>query len=82
MRKVRSSKIINKRCELLEELGFTIEHEDSNVSLGEFVFDFSAIELTIANIIKMVADKAFKKGALSGRNDLKMEFKRLIEPSE
>jgi hypothetical protein len=78
----RSAETINKRCELLENLGFAIDHEDSNVSLGEFSFDFSAIELTTANIIKMVANEALKAGILKGQNDLKMELKRLLEPLE
>lgn len=82
MRSTRSSKTINDRCEILESLGFTINHEDSNVSLGDFSFDFSAIELTTANIIKIVANESLKKGISKGKNDLKMDLRRLLEPSE
>lgn len=38
----RNHEAINKKCELLERLGFEIEHEDSRVSFNGHTFDFSA----------------------------------------
>jgi hypothetical protein len=80
MRSTRDVETINKRCEMLENHGFTIVHEDSNVSLGEFSFDFSAIELTTANIIKVVANEALHTGISKCKYYLKMEFERLLGP--
>jgi hypothetical protein len=74
----RNTDAINKRCEILMEHGFDINHQDSNVSLGELTFDFSAIELTTINIMNIVAKKAYQAGITKGQNDLKNEFKRLL----
>jgi len=82
MKANRTTESINKRCEVLERHGFTINHEDSNVSLGDLIFDFSAIELTTVNIIKVVAKKAHNTGLVEGHNDIKQKLKRLLEPEE
>jgi hypothetical protein len=82
MKNNRNSETIKNRCEILENLGFTINHEDSNVSLGEFSFDFSAIELTNSNIIKLVANESLKIGISKGKNDIRMDFRMLLDPSK
>jgi hypothetical protein len=79
MLKNKKAELIFKRCEILEAHGFTINHEDSSVSIGEFTFDFSGIELTTENIIKVVADKAYSSGFEKGQKDIRQKFKQLID---
>jgi len=83
--KIPNYELINKRCDILEQLGFEIDHTDSRVrrtiSDTEFTFDFSAIadDKFIDHAMKCM----FEYGKNSGRDDLISGIKHLlkIEPS-
>jgi hypothetical protein len=72
---VENRERINKRCELLESLGFTINHNDSDVSMNGKRFDFSAIELTVPNVLYHVINEvhtgSYKEGEISTRRRMR-----------
>lgn len=59
--------IINKKCELLQELGFVIEHEDSCVTFGGIPFDFSATACDRASLVYTAMNAMFSKGRAVGK---------------
>ena len=73
----KSKDVIKTRCEFLESMGFTINHEDSNVSITghpEYTFDFSATHMDSIYILRTMISKvesdAFEAGVESLREDL------------
>ena len=69
---------INKRCELLESLGFTIIHEDSRVCLQDLEFDFSATNMNVKNIIYQAIMEAYSQGEHDGRKEIQEKLMNLI----
>lgn len=70
---------LNKKCELLEELGFTLNHRDCDVSFETINtrfedFDFSATAPDVRSIIYTALHHVYKLGAAQGKsiNQLKM----------
>lgn len=70
---------LNKKCELLEELGFTIIHRDCDVSFETINtrfedFDFSATASDVRSIIYTALTYVYKIGVAQGKamNQLKM----------
>lgn len=65
---------LNKKCNLLEELGFTIHHRDCDVSFetskaifDEISFDFSATAPDVQAIIYTALNHVYKLGVKQGR---------------
>lgn len=69
----------NQRCELLQQLGFTIEHEDSVVSFKGQEFDFSATECDIQSLVYTALTEMFKKGQATGRASVVQDFRNLLD---
>lgn len=70
---------LNKKCLLLEELGFTINHRDCDVSFETINtrfddFDFSATAPDVRSIIYTALNYVYKLGVAQGTaiNQLKM----------
>lgn len=79
LRRRRNYEEINKKCELLESLGFEIEHEDSRVSFNGHLFDFSAIACDEASIMKTALKIMFEHGREQGKQEIREGFKALME---
>lgn len=75
----RNYEEINKKCELLESLGFEIEHEDSRVSFDGHIFDFSAIACDEASIMKTALKAMFKHGREHGKEEIREGFRKLMQ---
>lgn len=75
----RSHEEINKKCELLESLGFEIEHQDSRVSFNGHLFDFSAIACDEASIMKTALTVMFEHGREQGKEEIREGFKSLMQ---
>ena len=69
---------INQKCLLLEELGFTIEHQDSRVSFQGIEFDFSAVACDRASIVYTALNAMFQKGQAVGRASIQESMKTLL----
>lgn len=72
---------INNRCEFLKELGFTIIHEDSNVSLSGMNFDFSATQMDAKSILSTVIKETRAKAIEDGKNKLRKQLNALLNPA-
>jgi hypothetical protein len=71
--------VIDRRCEYLESLGFTILHEDTQVEAPNgFVYDFSAINMSSGDVIKHIISKTFEKGFVAGEKNIKNNFRLLM----
>jgi uncharacterized protein YprB with RNaseH-like and TPR domain len=75
----RNYEEINKKCELLESLGFEIEHEDSRVSFNGHSFDFSAIACDEASIMKTALKAMFEHGREHGKEEIREGFRKLMQ---
>lgn len=76
MHKLRAPKVVNKRCNALEEMGFVIYHEDSRVAHPDFpnvVFDFSAAD--IDKIFIEMGKQLYTRGHKDGVKETKSKFK-------
>ena len=73
---------INAKCLLLEELGFTIEHNDSCVSFQGIEFDFSAVACDAKSILYTAMNVMFTKGRAVGRAEIRQGFKDLMKDDE
>lgn len=75
----RSVEYINKKCELLQSLGFEIEHVDSRVSFNGYIFDFSAVACDAKSIMFVALESMFEHGREQGQNTIKSAFKKLLD---
>jgi len=75
----RNHEAINKKCELLERLGFEIEHEDSRVSFNGHTFDFSAIACDEVSIMQTALLVMFEHGREQGRKEIQEGIKTLLQ---
>lgn len=75
----RNHEAINKKCELLERLGFEIEHMDSRVSFNGHLFDFSAVACDEASILKTSLLVMFEHGREQGRKEIQDGIKILLQ---
>lgn len=78
----RSPEEINARCVVLESLGFEINHQDSSVGMLGVDFDFSAVELSIPNIIYHALSTMQKEARKEGRNEVREKLAKLMEVEE
>lgn len=72
LRRNQNIEELNKKCELLEDLGFTINHRDSDVSFETIntcfeEFDFSATAPDVKAIIYTALHHVHKLGVKQGR---------------
>lgn len=72
LRRNQNIEELNKKCELLEDLGFTINHRDSDVSFETIntrfeEFDFSATAPDVQAIIYTALHHVYKLGVKQGR---------------
>lgn len=72
----------NKRCEKLEELGFTILHLDSRVGVsmtdGSYLeMDFSSIDET--KFLQSAIKQAYEQGFENGKNAIRHELKHILK---
>ena len=77
--KMRDFEAINKKCLLLQELGFVIEHQDSYVSMAGIEFDFSATACDNWSIIFTAVSEAYRQGIQQGKNELKQDLHDLLK---
>jgi hypothetical protein len=75
----RNYEEINKKCELLQNLGFEIEHQDSRVSFNGHLFDFSAIACDEASILKTALIVMFEHGREQGKEEIRDGMKKLLQ---
>lgn len=78
MKRTRNIEALNKKCDLIQSLGFEIMHEDSRVEMYELEFDFSAIGADPVSIIKHAVKQAYLMGQQSGRQQIQSEVKSLL----
>lgn len=69
---------INKKCELLMELGFEIGHEDSDVGLSGIDFDFSGTAGDVKSIILTAINQAYAQGQKQGVKSMRASLKEFI----
>lgn len=70
--------IINQKCLLLEELGFTIGHQDSSVFFQGVEFDFSSVACDRASIVYTAMNAMFMKGQAVGKAIIQEGMKDLL----
>lgn len=75
----RNIEEINKKCELLQRLGFEIDHEDSQVTFNGHTFDFSAIACDESAIIKTALQVVFDAGRERGKNEIREGIRELLQ---
>lgn len=75
----RNNEDINKKCELLQRLGFQIEHEDSQVSFNGHMFDFSAIACDERSIIQTALKAVFDSGREAGKDEIREGIRELLQ---
>jgi len=69
---------MNEKCLLLEGLGFTINHQDSEVEFNGYCFDFSATSCDSASILYTAMNKMFENGRAVGRIEIQKGIKKLL----
>lgn len=79
MRRNQNIEELNKKCELLEELGFTINHRDSDVSFETIntrldEFDFSATAPDVQSIIYTALHHVYLLGVEAGEKRVQREI--------
>lgn len=72
LRRNQNIEELNKKCELLEQMGFTINHRDCDVSFETINtrfedFDFSAVAPHIPAILYTALHHVYKLGVQKGR---------------
>lgn len=78
LNKPKNPEELIKKCELIESLGFTIEHEDSRVSFNGYEFDFSAVAADSKSIIYTALKQMYNHGMTDGEENIKHNMKRLL----
>ena len=73
------SSFIDKKCELLESLGFEINHLDSDVTMAGITFDFSSTPCEPKAIIETALKIALKHGKDVGKFELQNNIKELLD---
>ena len=61
---------LNKKCELIESLGFEIDHVDSRVTMAGHEFDFSATQPEAWAIVQTAVLKSFELGKKKEKEEL------------
>jgi hypothetical protein len=74
----RNQDTINKKCELLQQMGFTIEHEDSVVSFQGIQFDFSATNGDIQSLTYMALTQMFDSAFAAGKAQVRQDIKAAL----
>ena len=72
LRRNQNIEELNKKCNLLEEMGFTINHRDSDVSFETISnqwdeFDFSGVAPHVPLIVHAALKHVYKLGVKKGR---------------
>lgn len=84
MRGKRNFQELSAKCELLEEMGFTINHEDSDVSyprtyLHDFEgFDFSATAPDVHSIIYTALQHVYELGMDEGKASIRQTLREAL----
>lgn len=68
--------VINKRCTILQSLGFSIQHEDSCVEMNGILFDFSATDET--KFVEQAVKTAYQVGLNHGVEKTQASLRSII----
>lgn len=79
----KSFEELNKKCLLLEKLGFTIEHRDCDVSYhtvgGQYKgFDFSATDSDVVCIIYTALKHVYSLGLEEGQRNVQQKMREAL----
>lgn len=66
------------KCELLQQMGFTIEHEDSVVRFKGIQFDFSATNGDIESLTYMALTQMFDSAFAAGKAQVRQDIKTAL----
>lgn len=69
---------LDKKCNLLMDLGFEINHSDSNVEMLGVQFDFSATACTPEAILYTALKTMYAEGRKAGTATIRNQLKALI----
>lgn len=83
LRRNQNIQELNKKCDLLEDLGFTINHLDCDVSFETVntrfeEFDFSATAPDVQSIIYTALHHVYRLGIEAGKNRVQREIKQAL----
>ena len=88
MRFTKNYDDINRRCDILESLGFTILHEDSRVSYiydngeGRFYVEIDFSSISEDKFLLYAYKVIFETGMKIGRNKVRTSLSNLLEVEE
>lgn len=77
-RPAQSIEKLNEKCMLIESLGFTINHEDSDVEFNGYPFDFSAVACDAPSIVYTALKKMLEHGRADGKLEIQEGFRKLL----
>ena len=69
---------MNEKCLLLESLGFTINHQDSNVEFNGYTFDFSAVACDAPSIVYTALKEMLEHGRAEGVLEIQGGLRKLL----
>jgi hypothetical protein len=74
---------LNKKCELLEDIGFTINHQDCDVSFETANkrfegFDFSATASDVQSIMYTALCHVYKLGVEQGKTMVQRDMRKAL----
>lgn len=83
MRRNQNIEELNKKCNLLEELGFTINHRDCDVEFETINtrfedFDFSATAPDVNSIIYTALHHVYKLGVDQGKSMVQRDIRQAL----
>jgi hypothetical protein len=74
----RNQDLINKKCKLLQQMGFTIDHQDSVVRFKGIQFDFSATNGDIESLTYMALTQMFDSAFAAGKAQVQHDIKQAL----
>lgn len=78
MKRIIDREALNKKCELLMDLGFQIGHSDSDVGMSGIDFDFSGTSSNVEAILYTAVNQAYAAGQKQGVQSMRATLKDLI----
>ena len=74
----KSQIAMNAKCDLIEEMGFRVEHEDRRVSWKGFHFNFSGVESNRPAIFEAAMRQMWRDGHDTGKQNMQQDFRNLL----
>lgn len=77
-RSAEAAERLTQKCLLIESLGFTINHADSDVEFNGYPFDFSAVACDAPSIVYTALKKMFEHGKADGAIEIQEGIRKLL----